>query len=174
MLSADDLKARIREIPDWPKPGISFKDITTLLKDGEAWGAAVRQLADLCRPYRAEAVVAPEARGFIIGSALAYELGLGWVPVRKRGKLPAETLRSEYMLEYGADVLEIHRDALRPGERVIVVDDVLATGGTISATLGLVRRLGAAVAAVAFLVELTYLPGRERLAGLEVVSLIEY
>lgn len=174
MLSADDLKARIREIPDWPKPGISFKDITTLLKDGEAWGAAVRQLADLCRPYRAEAVVAPEARGFIIGSALAYELGLGWVPVRKRGKLPAETLRSEYMLEYGADVLEIHCDALRPGERVIVVDDVLATGGTISATLGLVRRLGAAVAAVAFLVELTYLPGRERLAGLEVVSLIEY
>jgi len=126
-MSVAELKAKIREIPDWPKPGISFKDITTLLKDGEAWRSAVTLLADLCRRYGADLIVAPEARGFIVGSALAYELGLGWVPVRKSGKLPAATLASEYMLEYGADVLEIHRDSLRPGQRVIVVDDVLAT-----------------------------------------------
>jgi adenine phosphoribosyltransferase len=174
MMSVAELKAKIREIPDWPKPGISFKDITTLLKDGEAWRSAVTLLAALCRRYGAALIVAPEARGFIVGSALAYELGLGWVPVRKSGKLPAATLASEYMLEYGADVLEIHRDSLRPGQRVIVVDDVLATGGTIAATLDLVRQLGATVVSVAFLIELSYLPGREKLGDLEVVSLIKY
>lgn len=174
MLLVEELKSRIREIPDWPKPGVSFKDITTLLKDGPAWHSAISQLAGLCRPFRADAVVAPEARGFIIGAALAYELGIGCVPVRKRGKLPSATLRSEYLLEYGADVLEIHRDALEPGQRVIVIDDVLATGGTISATLDLVRQLGVTVAAVAFLIELTYLPGREKLSDYKVVSLIKY
>lgn len=174
MLTTDQLKARIREIPDWPKPGVSFKDITTLLKDGSAWRTAIKSLADLVRPLGAEVIVAPEARGFMVGSALAYELGLGWVPVRKRGKLPAATLRSEYLLEYGADVLEIHRDGVEAGRRVLVVDDVLATGGTISATIDLVRQLGAEVVAVAFLIELTYIPGREKLGGHSVISLIKY
>jgi len=174
VLSSDELKARIREIPDWPEPGVSFKDITTLLKDGPAWKSAVKQLADLCRGLDADVIAAPEARGFIVGSALAYELGLGWVPVRKRGKLPSETIQSEYVLEYGADVLEIHRDALGPGDRVLVVDDLLATGGTISATLDLVKQLGATVAGVAFLIELSYLPGREKLRDHKVVSLIKY
>lgn len=174
MLTTDQLKAMIREIPDWPQPGVSFKDITTLLKNGEAWRSAVRSLAGLVSSLGAEVIVAPEARGFIVGSALAYELGLGWVPVRKRGKLPAATLQSEYLLEYGADVLEIHRDGIDPGRRVLVVDDVLATGGTISATIDLVRQLGAQVVGVAFLIELTYIPGREKLEGHNVISLIRY
>jgi len=174
MLSVPELKAMIREIPDWPKPGVSFKDITTLLRDGRAWRSAISRLAELCRPYRPDVVVAPEARGFIIGAALAYELGAGCVPVRKKGKLPWQTLQGDYELEYGRDTLEIHRDALKPGERVLVVDDVLATGGTISASLDLVRQLGASVVAVAFLIELTYIPGRRRLSDYEVVSLIKY
>lgn len=174
MLSAQDLKAMIREIPDWPKPGISFKDITTLLRDGSAWHSAISQLAELCRPFRPEVVVAPEARGFIIGSALAYALGAGCVPVRKRGKLPWETVRGEYLLEYGADVLEIHRDAVRPGARVLVVDDVLATGGTLAATIDLVEQIGGTVVGAALLIELTYLAGREKLSRYPVVSLIQY
>lgn len=174
MLSVPELKAMIREIPDWPKPGVSFKDITTLLRDGEAWRSAVTRLADLCRPYRPEVVVAPEARGFIIGAAVAYALGAGCVPVRKKGKLPWQTLSGEYQLEYGQDVLQIHKDALNPGARVLVIDDVLATGGTISASLDLVRQLGGNVAAVAFLIELTYIPGRKKLADYEVLSLIRY
>ncbi len=176
MLSIPELKAMIREIPDWPKPGVSFKDITTLLKDGEAWKAAVTHMASLCWPFRPEVVVAPEARGFIIGSALAYALGAGCIPVRKKGKLPSATIRGEYELEYGTDVLELHRDALKPGTKVLVVDDVLATGGTISASLDLIKQLGGEVVAVAFLIELTYLPGRERLTkeNYKVVSLIKY
>ncbi len=174
MLSIDDLKARIRVIEDWPKPGVSFKDITTLLQDGEAWRSAISQFADLCRPVKADILVAPEARGFIIGSALAYELGIGLVPVRKKGKLPAETLRGEYLLEYGSDVLEIHRDAIRPGQRALVIDDVLATGGTISATIDLVKQLGGVVAGVGFLIELTYIPGREKLSEYNVLSLVKY
>lgn len=176
MLSAPQLKALIREIPDWPKPGVSFKDITTLLKNGEAWKSAVTYMADLCRSYRPEVVVAPEARGFIVGSALAYALEVGCIPVRKKGKLPSVTVQGEYELEYGTDVLELHRDALEPGTRVLVADDVLATGGTIAASLDLVRRLGANVVALAFLIELTYLPGRERLTkeNCEVVSVIKY
>jgi adenine phosphoribosyltransferase len=174
MLSVDELKARIRIVPDWPKPGISFKDITTLLRDGAAWRSAIDQMTALCRPLRPEVIVAPEARGFIVGSALAYALGAGCVPVRKRGKLPAETLRGEYLLEYGADVLEIHRDAFKPGSRVLVVDDVLATGGTVTATIDLVSQLGGNVVGVGLLIELTYIPGRESLKGYEVVSLIKY
>jgi len=174
MLSVPELKAMIREIPDWPKPGVSFKDITTLLRDGEAWKFTVDRMADLCRPYRPEIVVAPEARGFIVGAALSYALGTGCVPVRKKGKLPWETIRGEYELEYGSDVLEVHKDALKPGTRVLVVDDVLATGGTIAASLDLIRRLGGQVVAAAFLIELTYLPGRQKLLNYEVVSLIQY
>ncbi len=174
MLAVPELKALIREIPDWPQPGVSFKDITTLLRNGEAWKSAVTQLTELCRPFRPEVIVAPEARGFIIGSAVAYALGAGCIPVRKKGKLPWQTLRGEYQLEYGHDVLEIHKDAFTPGARVLVIDDVLATGGTISASLDLVRQLGGNVVAVAFLIELTYIPGRQKLAGYEVVSLIKY
>lgn len=174
MLAVPELKALIREIPDWPQPGVSFKDITTLLRNGEAWKSAVTQLTELCRPFRPEVIVAPEARGFIIGSAVAYALGAGCIPVRKKGKLPWQTLRGEYQLEYGHDVLEIHKDAFTPGARVLVIDDVLATGGTISASLDLVRQLGGNVVAVAFLIELTYIPGRQKLAGYQVVSLIKY
>ena len=161
-------------IPDWPAPGISFKDITTLLKDGAALREAVRRLADAVRPLGPELVVGPEARGFIFGCPLAYELGIGFVPVRKAGKLPAETLRGEYVLEYGKDVLEIHKDAVNPGQRVVVVDDLLATGGTISATLDLVKALGAEVVGVAFLIELTDLGGRKALSDYDVVSIVRY
>ncbi len=174
MLTVPELKARIREIPDWPKPGVSFKDITTLLRDGAAWQSAIGQLTDLCRPFRPEVVVAPEARGFMIGAAVAYALGAGFVPVRKKGKLPWQTISGSYQLEYGQDILEMHQDALKPGTRVLVVDDVLATGGTISASLDLIRKLGGSISAVAFLIELTYIPGREKLKNYEVVSLIRY
>lgn len=169
-----DFKELIRVVPDFPKVGVSFKDITTLLKNGEALRTAIKELAARVRGKGASLVVAPEARGFIVGLPIAYELGLGFVPVRKAGKLPAATIRGEYTLEYGVDVLEIHRDAINPGDRVIVVDDLLATGGTISATIDMVKRLGGEIAAVAFLVELTDLNGRERLEGHEVVSLVQY
>ncbi len=168
------LKQLIRVIPDFPKKGISFKDITTLLKDGPGWRKSIRLLAEACRGMGAEAVVGPEARGFMIGSALAYELGIGFVPVRKAGKLPGATLRGEYKLEYGQDVLEIHRDAIRPGEKVLVVDDLLATGGTISASLDLVKKLGGEVVGLAFLIELTELGGRNKLGDYKVVTLIQY
>ncbi|MCL6450918.1 MAG: adenine phosphoribosyltransferase [Acetobacteraceae bacterium] len=169
-----DLKSKIRVIPDFPKPGIRFKDITTLLKDGRAWRAAVDGLAALCRGKGAQLVAAPEARGLILGSALAYALGVGFVPVRKAGKLPAETLRGEYTLEYGKDALEVHRDAVQPGQPVLVADDLLATGGTIKATIDMVEKLGGRVVGVAFLIELTYLPGRSALSGYDVVSLIRF
>jgi adenine phosphoribosyltransferase len=167
-----DLAARLRVIPDFPQPGISFKDITTLLKDAAAFGEAISRLAAACGQLEFEVVVAPEARGFIVGSALAQALNKGFVPVRKAGKLPAATLAGEYKLEYGTNRLEIHRDAVRPGQRVLVVDDVLATGGTILATLDLVQRLGGVVAGVAFLIELAYLPGRQRLREYPVFSVL--
>ena len=168
-----DLESRLRVVPDFPKPGISFKDITTLLKDGEAFRQAIKILAEECGKREHELVVAPEARGFIIGAPLAYELGVGFVPVRKKGKLPAEVIRGEYVLEYGSDTLEMHRDAIRPGQKVIVVDDVLATGGTISATLDMVKKAGGIVSAVAFLIELLYLPGRRNLQEYDVISVIK-
>ncbi len=169
-----DLKSKIREIPDFPKPGIRFCDITTLLRDGRAWRQAVKALADAYRERGVEMVVGPEARGFIVGATVAYELGVGFVPVRKPGKLPARTLRGEYLLEYGKDALEIHLDALEGCRRVLVVDDLLATGGTVRATVDLVRQLGVEVAGVAFLIELTYLGGRESLKDCEVTSLIQF
>ncbi|MEW6524063.1 MAG: adenine phosphoribosyltransferase [Bacillota bacterium] len=167
-----DLAAKLRVIPDFPQPGISFKDITTLLKDAGAFKEAMDRLAGACRELDFDLVVAPEARGFIIGSALAYALGKGFVPVRKAGKLPGDSLVGEYQLEYGQDRLEIHLDAVRPGQRVLVVDDLLATGGTISATLDLVKRLGGEVAGVAFLIELAYLPGRQNLGEYHVITVI--
>jgi len=173
-MTAVDLKAIIREVPDFPKPGISFKDITTLLKDGRAWRRAVEEMEALCRDLEFEVVVGPEARGFIVGATLAYRLGVGFVPVRKRGKLPAATLQGSYKLEYGEDVLEIHRDAVRPGQKVLVVDDVLATGGTVLATIELVKKLGGEIVSTVFLVELTFLDAREKLAPHEVRSVIKY
>jgi adenine phosphoribosyltransferase len=167
-----DLASKLRVIPDFPVAGVSFKDITTLLKDGPALREAIDRLAAACRELDFDLVVAPEARGFIVGTALAYVLGKGFVPVRKAGKLPAATLQGEYQLEYGQDKLEIHCDAVAPGQRVLVVDDLLATGGTIAATLDLVQGLGGVVAGVAFLIELAYLPGRSNLGAYEVRSVI--
>jgi adenine phosphoribosyltransferase len=168
------LKAAIRDVPDFPKKGIVFKDITTLLKDPVLFRRTIDLMAVLCGDRPVDKVVAIESRGFILGGVLANRLGAGFVPVRKPGKLPAKTLSASYALEYGTDTLEIHEDALDKGERVLIVDDVIATGGTAHAVGDLVDRLGAKVVAFAFLVELTFLNGREKLAGREVLSLIRY
>ncbi|HET7291703.1 MAG TPA: adenine phosphoribosyltransferase, partial [Vicinamibacteria bacterium] len=167
----ESLKARIRDVPDFPKKGIVFKDITTLLQEAAGLRDAAGALADLCRERPADKVLAIESRGFIFGGLLADRLGKGFVPVRKPGKLPYRTLRASYKLEYGEDSLEIHEDALLPGERVLVVDDVIATGGTARAVGDLVARMGASVSAYAFLIELTFLNGRDQLADAEVLSL---
>ncbi len=167
-------KRYIRNIPDFPKQGILFRDITPLLKHGPAFGRAIRALAERHRGRRPDAVVAIESRGLIVGSALAYELGVGVVPVRKQGKLPHKTHRATYQLEYGKDTLEIHQDGLARGARVLLVDDLLATGGTMGATIRLVQRCGAAIVELAFLIELTALRGRERLAPHPVISLVQY
>lgn len=169
-----DFKARVRTIEDFPKPGISFKDITTLLQDREAFHAAIETLARHFEGRQIDLVTGPEARGYIFASALAFRLGAGFVPIRKPGKLPYKTRRITYALEYGEDTLEVHEDAVTPGQNVLVVDDLLATGGTIRATIDLVESLGAKVVGVGFLIELTFLNGRNRLPGHEVVSLIQY
>jgi adenine phosphoribosyltransferase len=169
-----DLSAHIRDIPDFPKPGILFKDITPLLLDHEALSEAIAQLADWARPLDVEYVVAAEARGFILGAAIAREIGAGFVPARKPGKLPHETISAEYILEYGVDALEMHADALAHGARVLLHDDLLATGGTARALAELVEGTGARIAGCAFLVELTFLGGRERLAGYDVHALLSY
>ncbi len=171
---AVDLRALIREIPDFPTRGISFKDITPLLLDPRALDAAVSQLAAVVSDDRVEYVVAAEARGFILGGAIARELGAGFVPARKPGKLPAETVSTEYALEYGIDALELHADALAGGARVLIHDDLLATGGTAGALCELVGGLGAQIVACAFVVELSFLHGRERLAPHPVHALIDY
>jgi adenine phosphoribosyltransferase len=173
-VSVTDLRAHVRDIPDFPKPGIVFKDITPLLLDKHALGAAVEGLAAYAQPLDVELVVAAEARGFIFGGALARELGAGFVPARKPGKLPHETVSAEYVLEYGVDALEVHADALAGGARVLVHDDLLATGGTARALCDLVSALGARVVGCAFLVELAFLGGRDRLAPNDVFSLIRY
>jgi adenine phosphoribosyltransferase len=170
----ESLKRAIRDVPDFPKPGIVFKDITTLLKDAQAFRRALDLFTVLCGDRPADKVLAIESRGFILGGALAQRLGIGFVPVRKPGKLPAPTLRASYALEYGTDSLEIHEDAIAAGERVLVVDDVIATGGTAQAVGGLVERMGGRVEAYAFLVELAFLKGREKLRGADVLSLIRY
>jgi adenine phosphoribosyltransferase len=169
-----DLRAYIRDIPDFPSPGIVFKDITPLLRHPVALDTAVVSLAQLVRPAQVDFVVAAEARGFILGAALARELGAGFVPARKPGKLPAETIIAEYALEYGLDALEVHADALAGGARVLIHDDLLATGGTAGALSGLMAALGAEIVGCAFLVELSFLHGRDRLAPHPVHSLIEY
>jgi adenine phosphoribosyltransferase len=173
-VAAVDLRERIRDIPDFPKPGIVFKDITPLLLDHEAMDYAVRELAGWGRERGVELVVAAEARGFILGAAIALELGVGFVPARKPGKLPHETVSAEYMLEYGVDTLELHADALAHGTRVLVHDDLIATGGTARAVCDLVEGLGGVVACAAFVVELAFLSGREKLAELDVRALVTY
>ena len=170
----DQLASLIRDIPDFPQKGILFKDITTLLKDGEAFHAAIDKLAEQVRPYEVDLVVGMESRGFIFAAPLAYILGVGFVPVRKLGKLPGPTINAEYELEYGTNTLELHNDAIEPGQRVLVVDDLLATGGTVSATIKLVEALQGKLAALAFLVELADLGGRARVSGYNVVSLITF
>jgi adenine phosphoribosyltransferase len=169
-----ELTPLIRDIADFPKKGILFKDITTLLKDSAAFKLAIDQLADLVRGYRPEMVIGMESRGFIFAAPIAYLLGAGFVPVRKLGKLPAPVVSTEYDLEYGTNTLELHQDAIKPGQRVVIVDDLLATGGTVSATIDLVQQLHGEVTAAAFLIELTDLRGRERLKGYEVASLIKF
>jgi adenine phosphoribosyltransferase len=170
---AVDLRALIREIPDFPQPGIGFKDITPVLSDPAGLDAAVRGLAALA-PADVDVVIGAEARGFLLGPALARELGAGFVLARKPGKLPAATVRAEYVLEYGTDALELHTDAVASGARVLVHDDLLATGGTARTLCRLVEQLGGVVAGCGFLIELAFLPGRERLDGYDVHALIVY
>jgi adenine phosphoribosyltransferase len=169
-----DLRDYIRDVPDFPKPGIVFKDITPLLVDPAAFDHAVVALAEHARPLEVELIVSAEARGFIFGGALARELGVGFVPARKPGKLPHETISVQYGLEYGVDELQLHADALGGGTRVLVHDDVLATGGTAKAKIDLVEQLGGVVAGCAFVVELEFLEGRETLAGYDVHALVSY
>ncbi len=173
-MSAETLRAKIREIPDFPKPGILFYDITTLLKDPAAYHESIELMLDPYRGDHVDLVVGMESRGFIFSSPMAFELGTGLVPVRKLGKLPADTLTVEYALEYGSNTLEIHRDAIQPGQRVLIVDDLLATGGTVRGTIELVERLKGEVVGLAFLVELEFLNGRERLEGRKVTSVVKY
>jgi adenine phosphoribosyltransferase len=173
-MSAEDLRAKIREIPDFPKPGILFYDITTLLKDPGAFKQAIDLMLEPYRDERVDLVVGMESRGFIFSAPMAYQLNAGLVPVRKLGKLPAETVTVEYALEYGSNTLEIHRDAISSGQRVLIVDDLLATGGTVGGTIELVERLQGEVVGLAFLVELDFLKGRDRLKGRHVTSVIQY
>ena len=173
-MSAEELRARIREIPDFPKPGILFYDITTLLKDPVAYRESIDLMLAPWREDRIDLVVGMESRGFIFSAPMAYLLDAGLVPVRKLGKLPAETITVEYALEYGSNTLEIHRDAIQPGQRVLVVDDLLATGGTVRGTIDLVERLQGEVVGLGFLVELEFLKGRDRLQGLRVESVVRY
>ena len=169
-----DLRCYIRDIPDFPKPGIVFKDITPLLLDPRALDHAVEELAAYAQPLRVDLILAAEARGFILGGALARELGVGFVPARKPGKLPYETISAEYMLEYGPDELQLHVDALADGARVLIHDDLIATGGTTKAQIDLVEQLGGRVAGCAYVVELAFLHGRELLSGYDVHALVSY
>ncbi|MDK2823136.1 MAG: adenine phosphoribosyltransferase [Clostridia bacterium] len=169
-----DLKKYIRIIPDFPKEGIRFKDITPLLGDGKAFKHAINLLAEKIKGKEIDLIVGPEARGFVIGGPLAYKLECGFVPVRKKGKLPGETVNATYVLEYGKDALEIHKDAIKPGQKVFITDDLLATGGTMKTTIELVERLGGQVVGLGFFIELTYLEGRNSLTGYDVISLLKY
>lgn len=173
---AADLRSLIRDVPGFPKPGIVFKDITTLLAQGRWLRESVDQIVNQYRGRRVDVVAAADARGFLIGSAAAYALGAGVVPIRKKGKLPWKTHQASYELEYGTDTLEIHQDAFAPGAHVLVVDDLLATGGTAEAVIKLVKQLQGQIVGVAFLIELSFLKGRERLEahGVEVFSLVRY
>ncbi|TDQ37992.1 adenine phosphoribosyltransferase [Aureibacillus halotolerans] len=164
----------ITVVEDYPKKGIRFKDITTLMDNGEAYRQATNDIVAYAEKQGVDVIVGPEARGFIIGCPVAYALGVGFAPVRKEGKLPRETIKVEYDLEYGTSVLTLHQDAIRPGQRVLITDDLLATGGTIKATIELVEKLGGVVVGLAFLIELDYLNGRDKLDGYPIMSLMNY
>jgi adenine phosphoribosyltransferase len=172
--SCEHLKKLIREVPDFPKPGILFYDITTLLKDPLGFATLIDAFSEYYLQQQIDLVLGIEARGFIFGPALAYRLNAGFVPVRKPKKLPAETAKVTYELEYGSDTLEVHKDAIRPGLKVVIVDDLLATGGTASATVQLVKSLGGEIAGLGFVIELDFLKGRQRLAPYDVLSLLHY
>ncbi len=169
-----DFKSYIRVIPDFPQPGIRFKDITTLLNNGLVYQAAIKELEKFARDKKIDLVAGPEARGFVVGAPLAVSLGVGFVPIRKKGKLPWKTVEASYDLEYGKDILAVHEDAIKKGDRVFIADDLLATGGTIKTTIDLVRKLGGEVVGAAFFIELSSLKGREKLPDIDIFSLVKY
>lgn len=169
-----DFKKFIREVPDWPKPGVNFKDITPLLQDKDGFQAVIDELAKLCDGEKIDTVVGIDARGFIFASALAYKLKAGLAIVRKKGKLPRKTVSREYALEYASSIIEMHTDTIRPGERVLLVDDVLATGGTMAAACELVEELGGKIIGINFVIDLTFLKGAEKLKKYSVKSLVQY
>ena len=169
-----DYKKYITIVEDWPKEGVKFKDITTLMDNGPAFKSAIDEIVDYAKKKEIDIVVGPEARGFIVGCPVSYALGVGFAPVRKEGKLPREVIKVNYGLEYGENVLTLHKDAIKEGQRVLITDDLLATGGTIDATIKLVEQLGGIVVGCAFLVELTYLNGRDKLEGHDVLTFMEY
>lgn len=169
-----DLKAHIQNVPDFPQPGIQFKDITPLIGHPEALRFAINEMAAFARSQDADVIVGPDARGFIFGTPVAYALNLGFVPVRKPGKLPRETLEKTYDLEYGTNTLAVHKTEIKPGQRVVIVDDLLATGGTIEATVALIEALGATVVGCTFLIELNFLDGRKKLNHIPIKSLLNY
>ena len=169
-----NLESKIRNIQDFPKPGIGFKDITTLLKDGEAFKAAIDKIVENLKDKDIDYVVGPEARGFLLGAPVAYALGAGFVPIRKPGKLPAEVVSFEYDLEYGTDKIEMHKDSIEEGKKVVIIDDLLATGGTVEAATKLIESLGGEIVSIQFLIELEFLNGKDKLKGYDVESIIKY
>lgn len=169
-----DLEKYVASIPDFPEKGVIFRDISPLMADGEAYRYATQQIVEYAKDKNVEMIVGPEARGFIVGCPVAFSMGLGFAPIRKKGKLPRETEEVSYDLEYGSNVLQIHKDAIKPGQRVLIVDDLLATGGTIAATIELVERLGGEVVGTAFLIELLDLKGRDKIKGYDIFHLLQY
>lgn len=169
-----DFKKYITVVENFPKEGVRFKDITTLMENGEVYKQAINHMVDFAKEKDIDVIVGPEARGFVVGCPISYALGIGFVPVRKSGKLPREVLEVDYGLEYGKDSLNIHKDSIKPGQKVLITDDLLATGGTIEATIQMVEELGGVVAGIAFLIELSYLDGRNKLDKYEVFSLMTY
>jgi len=174
MLTEDDLKARLRVIPGWPKKGVNFIDVTTLLRDSEAFRYVIDMLSEHFVSKEIDCIVGIEARGFMLGAPVAYKLGVGFIPARKRGKLPFKKYSVQYSLEYGTEFVEMHQDGIKKGERIAIVDDLLATGGTAEATIKLVEKMGGKIVGLAFMVELDFLKGREKLAGYDLVSLVHY
>lgn len=169
-----DIKKYIASIENYPSEGIVFRDISPLLADGQAFKSAIQEIVAFCKDKEVEMIVGPEARGFIVGCPVAYEMGIGFAPARKKGKLPRETIEKSYGLEYGDDVLQLHKDAITPGQRILVCDDLLATGGTIKATIDLIEELGGEVVGTAFFIELLSLNGREKIEGYDILSLAQY
>lgn len=169
-----DLSKFIASVPDYPEKGVIFRDISPLMADGDAYKYATQQIANYAKDKDVEMIVGPEARGFIVGCPVAYELGVGFAPARKKGKLPREVIEVNYGLEYGEDTLQLHQDAIQPGQRVLVVDDLLATGGTLAATIELIEELGGVVVGTAFLIELVDLKGRDKIEGYDIFTLLQY